>query len=116
MAFVEERARETWSVILARTFEVALRTLETEPTGPLGSAADDLRGWLLVGGAPRGREAVGDVEVVWPTSRELRSYRRGHGPLLVLDGSSGHECEGIGRLAPRPVSDAPGPPFGTRST
>jgi hypothetical protein len=58
MAFVEYLARETWSQFLERTFEVALRTLETDPTGPLGSAADDLRGWLVAGGAPRVREAI----------------------------------------------------------
>jgi hypothetical protein len=58
MSFVEYLRQDNWFEFLERTFDSALRTLETDPSGSLASAADDLRGWLQVGGAARVREAV----------------------------------------------------------
>ena len=60
MSFIEHLEGEGWQAFLQRTFDYTLQVLETDRFRQVGSAVDDLRAWLVVGGAGRARQAIED--------------------------------------------------------
>lgn len=53
MALIEHLEREDWEEFLRGTFEYALELLKTDRFRLAGSAVDDLKSWLAVGGISR---------------------------------------------------------------
>jgi len=60
MSLIEHMDREGWQEFLHNTFEYVLDVLKNDRHQSVGSAADDLRGWLARGGVGRVKEALTD--------------------------------------------------------
>ena len=58
MSLIERLDYPDWQDFLRGTFEYTLRMLKEDPFRMVGSAADDLRAWLVVGGVARVRQAL----------------------------------------------------------
>ena len=93
MSLIEHLDGERWEEFLRSTFEYVLWVLEHDRFRSVGSAADDLRSWLAVGGVGRVRRYLDDQmeRLRFPPSRKsavnrcieqlVRENRR---PLLAL--------------------------------
>ncbi|MDE0628598.1 MAG: hypothetical protein OXH99_19555 [Bryobacterales bacterium] len=55
MALIEHLERDNWKEFFSETFGYVLWTLRHDRFRHVGSAADDLRSWLALGGIPRVR-------------------------------------------------------------
>lgn len=58
MSLIEHLDGERWEEFLQSTFEYVLWVLEHDRFRSVGSAADDLRGWLAMGGIGRVRRSL----------------------------------------------------------
>lgn len=56
MALIEHLGRDHWREFLRDIFAYTLDVLKNDRFHHLGSAADDLRGWLSTGGIPKVKE------------------------------------------------------------
>ena len=56
MALIEHLERDNWREFLRDTFKYTLDVLNNDRFRSVGSAADDLRSWLVAGGLPRVKE------------------------------------------------------------
>ena len=61
MALIEHLERDDWQEFLRDTFAYTLDVLKHDRFRHIGSAADDLRGWLTAGGIPKVKERLGSV-------------------------------------------------------
>ncbi|MBM4043416.1 MAG: hypothetical protein FJ290_33430 [Planctomycetes bacterium] len=93
MALIEHLEREDWQDVLRRSFEYTLDVLKNDRFRPVGSAVDDLRGWLAAGGIPRVRERLNQQMAIrrFPPTRQAqinqfleRLAQEHRGPLLEL--------------------------------
>jgi hypothetical protein len=53
MSLIEHLDREDWEEFLRNTFAYSLELLKTDPFRYAGSAVDDMKSWLSVGGVSR---------------------------------------------------------------
>jgi hypothetical protein len=53
MSLIEHLGKDSWEEFLRSTFEYSLELLKTDPFRYAGSAVDDLKSWLAVGGVSR---------------------------------------------------------------
>jgi hypothetical protein len=93
MALIEHLERDHWREFLRDTFGYVLDMLKHDRFRPVGSAADDLRGWLTAGGIPRVKARLNQQMAMrrFPATQQaeinqfleqlVREYR---GPLLEL--------------------------------
>ena len=58
VSLIEHLERPDWQDFLRGTFDYALRVLKDDPFRMVGSAADDLRAWFVVGGVARVKDAL----------------------------------------------------------
>jgi hypothetical protein len=58
MALIEHLERDHWREFLRDTFAYTLDVIKNDRFRHVGSAADDLRGWLTAGGIPRVKERL----------------------------------------------------------
>lgn len=72
MSLIEHLERPDWQDFLRGTFDYTLTVLKEDPFRVVGSAADDLRSWFVVGGVARVRQAL-EVEMA---ARRLNEDRR----------------------------------------
>ena len=56
MSLIEHLNKPNWESVLRGSFEYALEVLRTDRFRSVGSAVDDLRGWLTAGGVQRVKE------------------------------------------------------------
>ena len=72
MALIEHLERDHWREFLRDTFAYTIDVIKNDRFRHVGSAADDLRGWLTAGGIPRVKERLNRQMAVrrFPTTQQ----------------------------------------------
>lgn len=72
MSLIEHLHRDDWQDVLRRTFEYSLEVLKEDRFRRVGSAVDDMKSWLAVGGVKRVKEHLNNqMEILrFPSDRK----------------------------------------------